>query len=822
MYYHSLYVHHIVAFVISIIGLSYPAYATVHAPVYNHAISYDSDSLQAGLWPAAWISAPNTDIPLPLFRRGFTVDKPVVNATVRATALGSYRLSINGVRVGQDILTPDWTDYSKRVTYQTYDVTTLVTHGENVIGALLGNGWYGGPIGLEHANFPVGQAPIRLSLEMRVTYKDGTESLVRSDETWKTSSGPIVRSEIYDGETYDARRELPGWNRPGFDDKEWRPVRLLPPVTISVMEQQSPTIQATDTLVPKSRISPATGVYIYDLGQNMVGWARLKVRGSAGTTVKLRFAEVLDSTGKNISVLNLRRARSTDIYTLKGDGDEIYEPHFTYHGFRYVEVTGYPTGPSGTPPEDAIRGIVFHTAALFTGRLTTSDSTINQLWSNIMWGQRGNLHSVPTDCPQRDERLGWMADAQVFWRTASYNMDMRSFTRKWMTDVRDGQTEAGCYPNYAPFLPRAKQSDCGAPAWADAGIIVPWVAYHHYGDTAIVNENWAAMERYMGFIRDSNPSFIVTRPADRRQFGDWVPAGSLSSQSLTEPTLIATAYWAYDAQLMAEMARGTGRAAEALRYSALADSIRAKFIAAYVRPDGAVGKLFTTKEGVSSDVTQTSLALALYFNLVPDTIKPKTVARLVKEIESNNWHLTTGFLGTPILLPVLSDNGRDDVAYKLLFQESYPSWFYMIRNGATTMWERWNGDQISNVPGAMNSFNHYAFGAVGEWLYRYMIGIDTDSSDLGFKKIVIRPRPNARLTHARGEYDSAYGTIVSNWTLKNGVFTLTAVLPHNTSGTIVLPNGERHNVGAGEHTYTVLYKECVPTYQGTVGSILIR
>lgn len=764
-------------------------------------------------WNISWIVAPDTSAtqsPLPIFRKRFIMTKPVLKAQVSVTALGSYRLSINGSRVGRDILTPEWTDYRKRIVYQVYDVTALLVKGENVLGALLGPGWYGSPLGSELARYVFGPPPLRLALELRVTYKDGTTFSVRSDSTWVTKPGPITSSDIYHGERYDARRELKGWDTPGFapraSSNAWVPVRVMPPVDITLTRQNSPTIQVTDTLIPVSRTSPKQGTYVYDLGQNIAGWARLKVSGPRGTVVTLRFAEVLDSTG-NVYRVNLGRAEATDTYILKGDSIEIFEPHFTYHGFRYVEVTGYPTAPSGVPPQDAILGVVFHTKLPVTGRFISSDSVLNRLWRNIMWGQRANMMSVPTDCPQRAERLGWMGDAQMFWRTASYNMNILAFSRKWLVDIRDAQMADGCYTNVAPAFARSER--CGTFGWSDAGIILPWILYRHYGDTSIVRDHWDSMERYMKFVLDSNPDFLGTKPVKRQRYGDWLPAGNPYGTSLTSRELIATAFWAYDARLMAEMAQLLGRQADAVRYRMLQDSVRVAFVKAYVSSDGSVGKPFTMKQTmrpgakdfVADGVTQTSLLLALHFGLVPDSLRDSTFKRLIEDIEAHDWHLTTGFIGTPYMLPILSEYGRDDIAYRLLFQESHPSWMYMVQKGATTVWEWWDADR-PNEHNRESSFNHYALGSVAEWLYRYMAGIDTDPSGPGFKKIIIRPRPNARLTHVRGEYDSVYGTIISDWTLKDGMFTLTATLPSNTTGTIILPNGKKHEVGTGVHRFT--------------------
>ena len=716
------------------------------------------------------LGIPSPPEPAALLRRAFTVSKPPRSARIYATALGSYRLFLNGKRVGRDILTPDWTDYRKRVLYQTYDVTAMLANGQNVIGAMLGDGWYGSGLG-SGLRFNFGPPPTRLTAQLEIEDDGGHRQTIVTDESWTTSASPILRSEIYAGETYDARLEQPGWDRPGFRGDGWTPAVISGPPAGVVSSQMSPTIQVTETLHPKSSASPAEGVSIFDMGQNMVGWVALKATGPAGTKIRLRFAEILKPDG-NIYRDNLRGADATDTFILRGAGEEILEPHFTYHGFRYVEVTGYP----GTPALDAISGQVFHTANEFTGKFTTSNAMVNQLWLNTLWGQRGNLESVPTDCPQRDERLGWMGDAQIFWRTASYNMDMRAFTHKWMRDVVEAQSAEG---GFSDVSPRVMDLRDGAPAWGDAGVIVPWTTWRHYGDTRIIEENWDAMQRWMSYIQAENPDFIRNKRRNN-DFGDWVPA-----ESTTPKDLIATAYWAYDASLMSQMASAIGKDAEAQRYADLFDGVRKAFEKQFIRENGETG-----------NGSQTCYALALHMNLVPDALKPNLMDRLLHDLEARDWHLSTGFLGTPYLLAVLVNNGRADVAYRLLLNETYPSWGYMIAKGATTIWERWNGDR--GDPG-MNSFNHYAFGSVVEWLYRYAAGIDTAPDSPGFRNIVIHPRPDEHFTHVRAEYDSVYGKIVSEWT--RAPFLLKVTIPANTTATVYLPSGQTQKIGSGTYEF---------------------
>jgi alpha-L-rhamnosidase len=487
---------------------------------------------------------------------------------------------------------------------------------------------------------------------------------------------------------------------------------------------------------------------------------------------------------------------------LKGGNEEKFTPQFTFHGFRYVEVTGYP----GTPGTDALVGeVVSSVRGEALGKLTTSSELINKMWSIGIWGQRGNFLSIPTDCPQRDERLGWMGDAGVFWRTGSYNFDIAAFSRKFMRDVVDAQTPQGAFTNVSPdILPFGGLGSEGAPGWGDAGIIVPWTTWTQYGNKSIIEENWVAMQRWMEFIHSRNPDFLRTKGLGPN-FADW-----LAPDEHTNKNLLATAYWALIANMMSDMAHAVGKEEDAKRYAELIDNIRAAFQKAYIKENGDVGT-----------GTQTSYVVALYTKMSPGSLEPILVDHLVKDIESRNWHLSTGFLGTPFLLFTLADHGRTDVAYRLLLNNTYPSWGYMLSKGATTWWERWNGD--SGDP-AMNSYNHYAFGSVIAWVYRYMAGIDTSLSSPGFKKIVIHPHLDPRVTFARGEYDSIYGKIITDWKGSAAApFTLKVTIPANTTADIFLPaaghtqvtesgrtiNAQRHgdallvSVGSGSYNFEV-------------------
>jgi alpha-L-rhamnosidase len=708
-------------------------------------------------------------------RRAVAISKKVQTARLYVTALGSYRMFLNGRRVGVDVLTPDFTDYRKRVLYQSYDVTNLLTRGKNIVGALLGDGWYGSP--LTWAGIHFFPAPDRLLAQLELNYSDGTHETIATDQSWKAAASPIVKSSIYGGEIYDARLEQPGWLNTGFDDSQWESAVVLDPPSIAVSSQLTAPARVVATLDAKKITPLANGTYIFDMGQNMVGWTTLRVRGTSGTKVQLRFAEILNPDG-TIYTANLRNADATDVYILRGGEEETFSPHFTFHGFRYVEVTGYP----GTPTLDALQGnVVSSIRDEPSARLTTSSALVNQMWTIGTWGQRGNFLSIATDCPQRDERLGWMGDAGVFWRTGSYNFDIAAFSKKFIQDIVDAQNQQGEFTNVSPNTISSggegsagasgwNEGMVGAPGWGDAGVIVPWTTWLQYGNRAVVEENWEAMQHWMDFIQSRNPNFLRKNGVGPN-FGDW-----LAPDQNTSKDLLATAYWALIANMMAQMAHALDKESDAKRYEELVQNIRSAFQKAYISADGTVG---------TGTATQTSYVVALYTKMAPEELEPALVDKLVKDIEAHDWHLSTGFLGTPFLLFTLADHGRSDVAYRLLLNDTYPSWGYMLSKGATTWWERWNGD--TGDP-AMNSYNHYAFGSVIAWVYRYAAGIDTFPKSPGFKEIVIHPHLDARMTSARAEYDSIYGKIISDWKgTPTGPFSLSVTIPANTSARVFLP-----------------------------------
>jgi alpha-L-rhamnosidase len=735
-------------------------------------------------WTAQWISLPPgrpgiDQNPSPFLRRVFTVAKPLARATVYATAWGVYALHLNEQKVGDAHFAPGWTDYAQRLQYQTYDVTALLRDGENAVGAALGDGWYAGYIGWGNKRAYYGSR-LQLLAQIVLEYADGSRETLGTDRQWRGATGPILASDMLMGETYDARLAMPGWAAIGFDDDGWKPVTVEAAHDPAVrrVAQGDPPVRVTEEITPVALTQPAPGTYLFDLGQNMVGWVRLQVSGPPGTIIQTRFGEMLTAEGA-LYTDNLRAAKATDTYILSGNGIELYEPHFTFHGFRYVEVTGYP----GEANLDAVTACVLHSDIPKTGTFECSDPLVNQLVQNIDWGQRGNFLSIPTDCPQRDERLGWMGDAQIFVRTAAANRDVAAFFAKWMHDVAEAQSPEGGFSDVSPRL--VDLSD-GAPAWGDAGVIVPWTIYQVYGDTRILETHYDAMVRWMDYLDGANPDHLW-RNRRANDFGDW-----LSVDADTDKDVLATAYFAYDASRMAQIAKILGRAQDAARFEVLFAAIKAAFNAAYVSEDGTV-----------RGDTQTGYVLALRFGLLSEDLRPLAAQRLVQNIASKNNHLSTGFVGVGYLCPVLTEAGYADVAYTLLLNTTFPSWGYSVEQGATTIWERWDGYTLEKgfQDTGMNSFNHYSLGSVGEWLQRYVAGIDTDPDQPGFAQIRLRPCPDRRLSFVRASFESVRGRIESAWTWSGDTFTLSVTVPANTSATVTLPDGQTHEIGSGAYEY---------------------
>lgn len=697
-------------------------------------------------------------LPTPYLRKSFTIEKDIRRATLYATALGIYEISINGEKISDDLLAPGWSDYRKRVYYRTYDVTQLLAKGRNAIGAILADGWFSGYLDMKGRGI-FGSRP-KLLLQLNIEYSDGTRETIVSDQSWKANYGPIREADLYMGETYDARLEIPNWNQPEFDDSTWDNVTVYPDFSGVLSAHPGVPVRKQLELKPIRITEPQPGVYVLDMGQNMVGWVRVKAKGEKGRKIILRFAEMLQPNGM-IYTENLRTARCTDTYIKKSDDEEVWEPRFTFRGFRYVELTGYPEKPG----EDDVVGVVIHSDMKLTGDFLCSDERVNKLFQNIVWGQRGNYLEVPTDCPQRDERLGWTGDAQIFIRTATYNMDVAAFITKWMRDVVDSQYENGAYPHVAPDI----DLGAGSPAWSDAGVICPYVLYKVYGDIRILERNYDSMVRYVEYLERNSQDYL--RPAEG--FGDW-----LSIQADTPKDVIATAYFAYVAHLMSEIAEVLGKDEDVKKYRELFNKIKLAFNKAYVSEDGKI-----------KGDTQTAYVLALDFDLLPEEKLPLALQHLVNDIKKRNWHLSTGFVGAKSLLPILTKYGYVELAYTLLLQDTFPSWLYMVKHGATTIWERWDGwtEEKGFQDPAMNSFNHFAFGSVGEWLFAFAGGIDLEEP--AYKKIKIAPYldPKGRIKFIKTEYESVNGVIKTEWSKNENGLVLQIVVPPNTTARVCIP-----------------------------------
>ncbi|MEI7901354.1 MAG: family 78 glycoside hydrolase catalytic domain [bacterium] len=692
-------------------------------------------------------------------------DKPVAKARLFITALGLYEMTLNGQRVGDSVFAPEWTDYRKRIRYQVYDVTALLRKGDNVCAGLVGPGWYSGHIGLGGYKH-YGQIPALLA-QLEVTFADGTLERVVTDASWKVAGSPILASDFMKGENYDARLEVKGWNAPGTDDSAWMTATAREEVPRPLQSQVMEPVRKICELQAKAVTEPKPGCWTFDLGQNLVGYARLKVSAPAGTRLTLRHAEILNPDG-TIYTKNLRSAVSVDTYTCKGGGAEIFQPHFTFHGFRYVELTGV----TGKPAPDTLTGIVTASDTPRAGEFACSDPRINQLYSNICWGQRGNYLSIPTDCPQRDERLGWMGDAQVFVRTATYNADVAAFFTKWLVDVDDAQRN-GAFTDISPGTGCGE----GTPAWADAGVICPWTLYHVYGDVRLLEKHYPAMASWIEWCRAHSTGLI--RNKDRGgDYGDWLSIGAD-----TPKDLIGTAYFAYSTRLVAQAAKALGKADDAAKYEQLFQEIKAAFNTKYVAADGRI-----------QGNTQCGYVMALKFDLLSDDLRAQAVRYLVEDITAKQDHLSTGFVGVSYLLPVLTQAGKLDTVFKLFLQDTFPSWLFSVKHGATTIWERWDGwtpDKGFQDPG-MNSFNHYSLGSCGEWMFSSLAGIDTDGP--GFRKLVIRPTPGAGITWVKASYESINGRIASSWRLETGSLKLEVTIPANTTATVYVPAADAAGV----------------------------
>lgn len=726
-------------------------------------------------WKAKWIEstdpADSITAPALLFRKQFNAAKKIQSATAYITTHGMYEATINESRVGNYYLTPGWTSYNKRLQYQAYDVTSLLKQGENAIGVTIGSGWYRTPLAWDNNKNLYG-SKVALLFQLEIIYTDGSSETVISDESWKSSNGAIRSSEIYNGEYDDANYEKTGWAAASYNDKGWTPVVVKEhPKNILISTDNQP-VKKHEIFKPVHIFKTPKGEQVIDFGQNLVGWEQIKVTGKKGDKIIVSHAEVLDKQG-NFYTENLRAARSTNTYVLKGGSQEFFEPHFTFHGFRYIKIEGY---PGELKPGD-FSAVALYSDMKPTGSFTCSNALLNQLQHNIQWGQKGNFLDIPTDCPQRDERLGWTGDAQAFSRTATFNMDVHNFFSKWLKDVAADQDSAGKVPF---VIPNVLGPDAGgSTGWADVATIIPWNIYVAYGDRKVLEDQYASMKAWVGYMQKNSTDYLWNTGF---HFGDWLfyrPDDDNDGRAaVTDKYLIAQCFFAHSTQLLINAAKVLGHTKDVTDYSTLLQQIKSAFLKEYVTANGRL---------VSG--TQTAYVLALNFDMLPENLQKHAAERLVDNIEDYDNHLTTGFLGTPYICHVLTRFGYDTVAYKLLLQDTYPSWLYPVKMGATTIWERWDGEKPDSTfenPG-MNSFNHYAYGAIGDWMYRVITGIDTYEEEPGYKHIIIRPHPGGNLTYANADLETNYGKVSSHWKKQDGQFQLDVEIPANTTAKIYIP-----------------------------------
>ncbi len=699
--------------------------------------------------------------PARYLRKNFSAEKPVKKARLYATALGIYKIYVNGKMISDDYFSPGWTDYTKRVYYRTYDVSHLLAKGKNAIGAILADGWYAGYVGYGGDRELYGKKT-RFNCQLHIEYTDRTIDTIATDLSWKGSIGPILEADFLMGETYDARREMPGWATVNFDDSAWQTVQNGSEVNPKIQAAVSEPVVAFTKLEPQKITEPVLGKYVFEMGQNFAGVVQLKVTGKTGQKITLRFAERLNSDG-TIYTQNLRGARATDTYICRGGGTEIWQPFFTFHGFQYVELTGIDYFPT----KDTITGLALSSNTPVAGSFECSDEMINKLYSNIVWTQRMNFIDIPTDCPQRDERLGWTGDAQVYIRTACLNTDNQAFFTKWLTDLADAQREDGQFPKIAPVKFGAND---GGPGWSDAGTICPWTIYQVYGNRQILEKNYEPMKRFVEFCKNRCSDNLMP-PKEYHCYGDW-----LNVNDETPKDVIFTIYLACSTKFLAQTAKVLDKKTDAEYYDNLFEQIKKVFTRTYVDSNGLI-------KGDS----QTAYVMAIANDLLDESQQKIAGDRLVEKIKSRNWHLSTGFIGTKDLMLVLAKIGRNDIAYRLLFNDTYPSWGFEIKNGATTIWERWNGSTAKDGfadPG-MNSFAHYSFGAVYQWMCENIGGIKNASP--GFNDIIIEPCPDKRLKYAKTTFNSINGKIETHWKLDNDKFILNVTIPANTTATLFLP-----------------------------------
>lgn len=749
-------------------------------------------------WKAKWIGIGYEEDTLkresPSFRNAFKVDKKIKSATAFITSHGLYQAYLNGNKIGDAYLTPGWTSYNKRLQYQVYDVSDLLKAGSNAMGAQLGSGWYRSPLAWED-NKDIYGSELALLMQIKIDFEDGTSQTIGTDENWKSTKSEIVSSQIYNGETIDARNKNEGWSIAGYDDKNWSGVQTKDIGFDNLVSTYNEPVRKHETFEPKEIITTPEGDKVIDFGQNLVGFVEVSISGKAGDSIILDHAEVLDKAG-NFYTANLRAAKQENIYILKGNGEENFEPNFTWQGFRYVRVKGL----SGAIDPANFKAVALYSDMEKTGSFSTSNELLNQLQHNIEWGQKGNFLDVPTDCPQRDERLGWTGDAQVFAKTAAYNMHVDNFFTKWMKDVAADQLENGSVPFVIPNV--LGENSAGSAGWADVATIIPWDIYVLYGNKEILKNQYPSMKAWVDYMKNQSTDYLWNTGF---HFGDWLfyrPDDDNDGRAaITDKYLIAQCFFAHSTQLLINTAKVLGNDEDVGKYSSLLKNIKDAFVQEYLTPNGRL---------VSG--SQTAYVLALHFDMLPENLRNQAAKRLADNIESYDFHLTTGFLGTPYLAHVLTRFGYHDLAYTLLMQQSYPSWLYPVTVGATTIWERWDGrkpDGTFQTP-SMNSFNHYAYGAIGDWMYRKLAGINTSEkeNEVGYKKIIIKPQidnnfvsdqvkkenEDKTLSEVNADLMTYYGSIKSHWKTDGNRTTINVNIPVNTTALIYLPAHENSKI----------------------------
>ncbi len=725
-------------------------------------------------WKAQWIESDMKEVKrlCPQFRKSFSANKTIQTATAYITAHGMYEANINGKKIGDAFLTPGFTSYNKRLQYQTYDVTSMLQKGENVIAVNVGNGWYRGYLGWITQVNTWGDK-LGLLLQLDITYTDGTKESVITDGSWKSATGSIVTAEIYYGETIDANKETTGWKLPDYDESKWAGVKVADYKLNNLVATYNEPVRKHEVFKATKVITTPKGEKVLDFGQNMVGFESIKVKGQKGDTIRIYHAEVLDKAG-NFYTENLRTATSVSTYVLSGNGEESFEPHFTFYGFRYIKIVG----ARGEINPENFPAVALYSDIQKNGSFTTSNPLINQLQSNITWGQRGNFLDIPTDCPQRDERLGWTGDAHVFVRTAAYNRGVYNFFAKWMKDVAADQWEDGRVPWVIPNIFTNSKNESGSTGWSDVSTIIPWNIYMAYGDKRILENQYPGMKKWVDYMK--NKSINNLWNTEKFHFGDWLffrPDDDKDGiAAITDKNMIAQCFFAHSTQMLINAAQVLGKTDDVKLYSDLLSKVKKAYMDEYMTANG----------GLVSG-TQTAYVLALNFDMLPENLRQQAADRLVKNIAKYNDHITTGFIGTPYICHVLSRYGYEDVAYKLLLQKTYPSWLYPVTVGATTIWERWDAQKPdgSFQTSEMNSFNHYAYGAIGDWMYRVAAGLREAAA--GYKEIIVQTHPGGDFTYMNADLKTSYGNAASHWKISGNQLIMEVEIPVNTTATIYIP-----------------------------------